>query len=91
MQVIGEREKKHMNKKTKKRIKYTDEPLEMKAIKDFLPPPDRLVLKDDTVKVTLALSRESVEFLKHKADENHVPYQKMIRSLVDSYVGHYNV
>ncbi len=39
----------------KNRIKYTDEPLgDVRVIKDFLPPPEDLVLKDKTVKVTLS-------------------------------------
>ncbi len=45
----------------------------------------RLVLKDDNVKVTLSLSRRSIEFFKRGAKKQHVPYQKMIRSLVDRY------
>jgi hypothetical protein len=30
---------------------------ELKVVDDFLPPPSELVLREDTVKVTLALSR----------------------------------
>ena len=56
-------------------------------VKDFLPPPSQLVPREETVKVTLALSKESVEFFKEKAKKNKVPYQRMIRSLVDQYVG----
>ncbi len=70
----------------KKRIKYTDEPLgNVKIIKDFLPPPEKLVLKDDQVKVTISLSRTSVEFFKKQAKKQHTQYQKMIRALLDSY------
>ncbi|OHB47337.1 MAG: hypothetical protein A2094_04525 [Planctomycetes bacterium GWE2_41_14] len=47
----------------KKKIKYTKEPTgELKVIKDFLPPPDRLVLKEENVKVTIALKKSSVDF-----------------------------
>lgn len=55
-------------------------------IADMLPPPDQLVLREDTVKVTLALSRHSVEFFKHEAAKQKVPYQRMIRELVDEYI-----
>ena len=42
----------------KKKIKYTDEPMgNVKVISDFLPSPEELVLKDETVKVTIALSK----------------------------------
>jgi predicted DNA binding CopG/RHH family protein len=57
----------------------------VKIVKDFLPPPSQLVLRDDNVKVTLSLSRRSVAFFKREAKKQHVPYQKMIRALVDGY------
>jgi hypothetical protein len=51
----------------KRRTKYTDEPVgELKIVKDFLPSPDQLVLKEEKVKVTISFSRESVEFFKRK-------------------------
>ena len=49
------------------------------VIPDFLPPPDQLVLKEETVRVTLNLNKKSVDFFKLKARENGVPYQRMIR------------
>ena len=55
-------------------------------IPDFLPPPEELVFKAEPVKVTMVLSKASVAFFKKKAREHHVPYQTMIRSLVDAYV-----
>lgn len=74
----------------KNRIKYTDEPLgQLKVIKDFLPPPSELVFKEDGVKVTMTLSKSSVEFFKRMANKYHTPYQKMIRRLVDIYATHY--
>ncbi len=57
----------------------------VRIIKDFLPPPSELVLRDDNVKVTLSLSRRSIDFFKREAKRQHVPYQKMIRALVDGY------
>jgi len=70
----------------KRTRKYTDEPLgRLKVIEDFLPPPDQLVLKEDGVKVTISLSRKSVDFFKEHAAASRVPYQRMIRTLLDSY------
>jgi hypothetical protein len=70
-------------------VRYTDDDGEMDTVgarvADTLPPPDQLVLPDDGVKVTLVLSRDSVEFFKQAAKKNHVSYQRMIRSLVDEY------
>lgn len=66
--------------------KYTDEPLgRLEVVDDFLPPPDQLVLKEDGVKVTISLSKRSVEFFKAHAARSKVPYQRMIRSLLDTY------
>ncbi|MFW5454846.1 CopG family transcriptional regulator [Thioalkalivibrio sulfidiphilus] len=68
------------------KTKYTDEPIgPVKVIPDFLPPPEELVFKEDTVKVTIALSRESVEFFKREARKHDTQYQKMIRRLLDAY------
>ena len=47
------------------KIKYTNEPLgRLKVVRDFLPPPEDLVFRDEGVKVTIALSKRSVEFFK---------------------------
>ncbi len=70
-------------------VRYTDDAGEMASIgpriADTLPPPDQLVIPDDGVKVTLTLSRQSVDFFKQAARKQRVPYQRMIRSLVDEY------
>jgi predicted DNA binding CopG/RHH family protein len=73
-----------MKKKTRK-IKYTDEPINAKVIRDFLPKPEDLVLKEDNVKVTLSLSKKSLNFFKHEAKKLDTPYQSMIRTLLDKY------
>ena len=52
----------------KSKIKYTDEPMgKPRVMKDFLPPPDKLVLKEENVKVTISLKKSSVEFFKGEA------------------------
>jgi predicted DNA binding CopG/RHH family protein len=81
---FGEKAKKFMKKKTEK-IKYSNEIINAKVIKDFLPRPEDLVLKEDNVKVTLTLSKKSVDFFKHEAKKLDTPYQLMIRSLLDKY------
>ena len=68
------------------KITYTDEPLgNLQVIADFLPAPEELVFRDDTVKITITLSRSSVEFFKREAKKHHTQYQKMIRRLLDVY------
>ena len=37
------------------------------------------------MKVTLSLSQRSVDFFKRAAAKQKVPYQRMIRALVDAY------
>ena len=74
----------------KNKIKYTEEPMgELRVIEDFLPPPDQLVLKEDNVKVTIALKKSSIEFFKDEAKKQHTSYQKMIRQVRDWYASHY--
>lgn len=72
------------------KIKYTDEELgDIQVIPDFLPPPEELAFKEDTVKVTIALSKGSVEFFKKEAKKHNTQYQKMIRHLLDVYSSTY--
>ena len=69
------------------KIKHTNEPLgELKVMKDFLPSPAELAFNEEAVKVTLALSKKSIDFFKSEAVKNHTQYQRMIRRLVDAYV-----
>ncbi len=69
------------------KIKYTDEPLgEVRVVADFLPTPADLAFREEGVKVTLALSKRSVEFFKSEAARHQTQYQRMIRRLLDAYV-----
>lgn len=72
-----------------KRIKYTDQPVKAEVIRDFLPPPEQLVVNEEGVKVTISLSRRSVDFFKAAAERNHTSYQRMIRRLLDTYADLY--
>jgi len=72
------------------KIKYTDEPIEAKVIRDFLPPPEELAFREEGVKVTIALSKKSVDFFKSEAEKHHTQYQRMIRKLIDAYVDTYD-
>ena len=85
-QVTGGKEGRCMKSKQK----YTDEPMgDLKVVKDFLPPPDRLVVREDNVKVTLSLKKSSISFFKEQAKKQKTSYQKMIREVVDRYASHY--
>jgi len=74
----------------KKKTRYTNEPLgDVRVIDDFLPSPDELAFKEDSVKVTIGLSKRSVEFFKKEAKKRRTPYQRMIRRLLDAYAAHH--
>jgi hypothetical protein len=86
VQGIGGKEGNYMKTKTK----YTEEPMgDLQVMKDFLPPPEQLVLKEDNVKVTISLKRSSIAFFKEQAKKHKTSYQKMIREVVDWYASHY--
>ena len=70
----------------KKKIKYTDEDLgAVRVVQDFLPSPAQLAQQDEKVKITIALSRASLDFFKAQAEKHHTAYQRMVRNLLDAY------
>ena len=74
----------------KNKIKYTEEPMgDLKIVKDFIPKPDQLVLKEVNIKVTISLKKSSILFFKEEAKKQKTSYQKMIREVVDWYASHY--
>ena len=69
-----------------KQIRYTKGPIgKVRVVKDFLPPPDELAVKDELEKVALTLSKRSVDFFRREAKKHGTPYQRMIRVLLDRY------
>ena len=74
----------------KTKIKYTDEPLgKLRIVDDFLPPPEDLLFKQENVKITITLSKDSVDYFKNEAKKHNTQYQKMIRRLLDLYTTHH--
>jgi predicted DNA binding CopG/RHH family protein len=87
VQAIGEKVNPFMKKKT---AKYTNHPIgDVKIVTDFLPSPKDLILKEETTKITISLSKKSLDFFKEEAKLNHTQYQRMIRNLIDQYVAHF--
>ncbi len=87
MLVFGGKENKYMKSKTK----YSNEKIgKVEIVKDFLPKPEDLIFKEDTMKITLNLSKSSVEFFKGIAEKHGSQYQKVIRKLLDRYASHYS-
>ncbi len=72
-------------------VEYTEneELGELRVIPDFLPSPQALAeraKKGSRRKITITLENDSLAFFKKIAQDNHVSYQKMIRTLLDDYV-----
>ena len=61
---------------------------EVRVVSDFLPSPEELALKDETIKITISLSKAIVDFFKNEAQKYNTQYQKMIRRLLDEYATH---
>ena len=75
-----------MKRAQSKALKYTAGEIgRVRVIDDFLPAPAQLVPREENVKVTLSLSRRSLDFFKREVKKRRVPYQRMIRALVDTY------
>ena len=71
--------------------KYCNEPLgEIKIVDDFLPNPKDLVLKEETAKIIISLTKSSIDFFKNEAAKQHINYQVMIRALLDKHASYYN-
>ncbi|ORC26781.1 CopG family transcriptional regulator [Marispirochaeta aestuarii] len=79
------------------KTRYTNAPEDIreaissaKEIEDFLPSPEKLVPKEETKKITIILSKKSIDFFKQASEESHVPYQQLIRKVLDTYSEHYS-
>jgi hypothetical protein len=80
---IGVKIRRSVSEKTR----CTNEPIgNPKAVRDFLPSPAELAFRDEDVKITITLSKRSVEFFKSAAAKSDTQYQQMIRRLLDAYV-----
>ncbi len=74
----------------KRKSKYTNQAIgEMKIVDDFLPQPKDLILKEQTTKITISVTKSSIDFFKSEAEKYHTNYQTMIRRLIDKYASHY--
>lgn len=75
-----------------KKVRYIDERVAMgERVADFLPPPSALVKREPTTKVTLELTQSSLAFFKKQAKRARIPYQRMLRGLIDAYAKQYDV
>ena len=72
--------------KNRKKYEQEDGPSELaRMVSNFLPPPEELFPREDTLKVTLRLDRKSVEFYKERAKRHGTKYQRMMREILKRY------
>lgn len=71
---------------------YKNAPLKMRRaikkseiVEDFLPDPAKLTENLEKQKITINLSKNSVEKFKKYAKKNGVKYQTLISSVIDAY------
>ena len=55
-------------------------------INDDLPPPSELAKPIQAVRITIQVSKSSVDYFKKNARKYHTKYQRMIREVLDAYV-----
>ncbi len=68
---------------------FKDALLKAREVADFIPPPELLIPKVETKKVTISLSTKSINFFKNVSEKTSVPYQQLIRRVLDSYADHH--
>jgi len=78
-----------------KKINYEENPFGKnikigEPIENFFPSPEELCRKEETIKVTITLTKSSVDFFKKYSKSKHKPYQTMIRNLLEQYTSHFN-
>jgi hypothetical protein len=73
----------------KKRVHYTDEPMQMRLIKDFLPSPQQLATRGKRVKVSVEISKSSLDFFRQQAGRSKMQAKNMIGTLLDVYATQY--
>ena len=84
MRVIGEKGEGFMRRKDKNR------PFgKLKAVEDFLPPPEDLFAEESLKKVTIALDEDTIVFFKKVATNSNQKYQRMIREVLRKYAKKY--
>jgi long-subunit acyl-CoA synthetase (AMP-forming) len=74
------------NKSANSAVLHADKGVSMATRADFLPAPLEHVLKEGTVKITLALNQKRVDFLQEMASQPHTDCPRMIWNLPNQYI-----
>ena len=62
-----------------------------KRVPDFLPSPAEVALAEKTKRVTINLNEGSLKFFRKQADRLGIPYQRLLRTVIDLYAQHYSM
>lgn len=54
-------------------------------VNDMLPPPEELAFREKSERITINLSGSSLAFFRKRAREMNIPYQRMIKQVLDLY------
>ena len=81
----------------KKKVKYSNkfgkeqkiDGKNLKIIKDFLPSPDELFLKEEKVKITIEVDVETYQFFQKLALSFNKKYQPLMREILKQYARKY--
>lgn len=84
MLAIGEKERSRM-KKQGRANRNEDMPIgKLTLVPDFLPPPEKLIPREITVKITLKLDANTLKFFKSTATKHKMKYQRMMGTSLES-------
>lgn len=61
----------------------------MTRVADFLPPPNKLLPNDRTVKITIAIDDHTLKFFRAAASKEGLKYQRMMREVLKGYAKKY--
>lgn len=71
-------------------MKDANEPYgELTPIPDFLPAPEQLLPREETIKITVALDAKTLKFFKSYAKSSGLKYQRIIREVLKLYARRY--
>ncbi len=77
-------------KKREHKTKDDNEPRgQLTTIPDFLPSPEQLLPREETIKITIALDQKTLKFFKSSANKAGLKYQRIIREVLKSYARRY--
>lgn len=73
----------------KKKMEYDLPVGKLTQVADFLPPPNELFPKEESIKITLSVDSNTLRFFKSAAKDTGTKYQRMMRAVLNGYANRY--